>query len=238
MRAMRLCLFALTGFGNSVLAEVAKSSIIDEIIVFTREEKGKFPYYSCGQLTDLCNRIGIKAYIDQDMASTEVYELLREYKPDIMLVATFDKKIPLKISTIPRMGAINIHPSLLPDYRGPTPTHWAIINGESESGVTFHYISEDFDLGDILFQERTSIGKLIDGELRKTLANLACSMIDPFLMKYMNGELNPKPQNENEGSYYPKVTSKEGIILLKSGRYDRDNLVRGVTPYPGIWILG
>lgn len=235
---MRLCLFALTGFGNSVLEEVTNSPIIDEIIVFTREERGKFPYYSCEQLTDLCERLGVQAYIDRDMASTKVYELLEEYKPDIMLVATFDKKIPLSISKIPRMGAINIHPSLLPNYRGPTPTHWAIINGESESGVTFHYISEDFDLGDILFQEKISVGKLIDGQLRKTLADLASSMIHPFLVKYIKGELNPKPQNENEGSYYPKLTSKEGIVLLKSGRFDRDNLVRGVTPYPGIWILG
>lgn len=235
---MRLCLPALTGFGNSILKEIVKSSIINEIIVFTREERGKFPYYGCEQLSDLCNRIGVKAYIDKDMASNEVYELLAKYEPDIMLMATFDQKIPLRISTIPRMGAINIHPSLLPKYRGPTPTHWAIINGESESGVTFHYISEEFDLGDILVQERTSIDELADGELRRKLADLASSMIHPFLVKYMNGELNPKPQNKDEGSYYPKVTSKEGIVLLKSGRFDRDNLVRGITPYPGIWILG
>jgi len=234
---MKICLLALTGFGNTILEELMSIPVIDHIVVFTREEKGEFPYYDCEHLLDLCNRMCVETYINNEMVPQLIYEELRRFKPDMILVATFDQKIPQRIIDIPKMGMINIHPSLLPKYRGPMPTHWSIINGESESGVTYHAMSSEFDMGDILLQERTSIGGVVDGELRRKLAKLSSKMLQSFLRKYRNSELNSKVQSKNEGTYYPKVTSKRGIALLKSGQFNRANVIRGLTPYPGIGIL-
>jgi len=235
---MRLCLFALTGFGNSVLKESLRIPLIKDLLVFTRKEKGKFPYYDCEQLVELCKRNGVRMEIDQRMTSWEAHEALSEFRPNMSLVATFDQKIPKEMRSIPKLGTINIHPSLLPKYRGPTPTNWAIIHGEYETGVTFHLMTEEFDMGGILLQKKTSIGSSVDGELRKKLAKLSGEMLGPFLTKYLNGELKAKAQDRVEGNYFPKVSSRKGLTLLKSGQFRRNNLVRGLTPYPGVGILG
>lgn len=215
-----------------------KLPIVDDLVVFTREDKGEFPYYDCESLANLCKRNAIKVYKNRKIESPKIYEKLKDFSPEMILVSTFDQKIPRKIIDIPLIGAINIHPSLLPLYRGPTPTNWAIINGERESGVTFHFIDEELDMGDILFQKRIPIGGLIDGELRKKLAKLASGMLPIFFDRYTKGKFEPKKQKKNPGSYYPKITSMKAISMLKSRNYNRHNLIRGLSPYPGIQILG
>ena len=234
---MKICLFALTGMGNTIIAEMMNIPLIEEVIVFTRKEKGRFPHYECEGLSTFCRRLHIRVYEDCRMDSLEVAEELGKIRPDMILVATFDQKIPRRVAGIPKMGAINIHPSLLPQYRGPTPTNWTVINGEKESGVTFQLIGKELDMGDILFQQKTSISGLVDGEVRKKLANLASQTLSLFLEKYIANELKPEVQNENKGSYFPRITSPQGIALLKSAQFDRNNLIRGLTPYPGIEIL-
>ncbi|NIM96505.1 MAG: hypothetical protein GTO24_00050 [candidate division Zixibacteria bacterium] len=234
---MRVCLFGLTGFGNTTLVELTKAPMVSDVFVFTREEKGEFPYYDCEHLMKLCTRLRVKALIYEEMSSSEIDKVLKAFRPDMILVATFDHRIPGRIIDCPEMGAINIHPSLLPQYRGPTPTQWTIFHGEIESGVTFHLLDEQFDMGGILFQKSISIDGLIDGEVRRRLAQLSGEMLQPFLEMYVRGGIEVRAQRKDEGSYYPKVTSKEGIALIKSGRFGRDNLVRGLTPYPGIGIL-
>ena len=235
---MKLCLFALTGFGNNILHELIQVSMVEDILVFTRKEKGKFPYYDCDALSETCIKRNIKVCLDQRLSSEESYNKIVKFSPDMILVSTFDQKLPKKIIDIPQMGAINVHPSLLPAYRGSTPTHWAIINGENETGITFHFVVEEFDMGDILLQKKVSIDGLIDGELRKKMANIAGETVGTFLRAYINNEFKLKVQSKNEESYYPKVTSQQGIAMLKSGQYSKNNLIRGLTPFPGIGILG
>ena len=235
---MRVCLFGLTGFGNAILERILMIPSIEDVLVYTRHEKGRFPYYECEHLFDLCKKRGIKPVLDRKVDAQSVYRELINFRPDMILVATFDQKLPKRIIDIPKMDTINIHPSLLPDYRGPTPTHWSIINGEYESGVTYHFLIEEFDMGDILYQKRIRTYGLSDGQLRRELANLSGSMLETFLEKYIHGEIKPKPQKRDEGSCYPKVTSEKGIALLRTGHFDMENLVLGLTPYPGIEILG
>ncbi len=233
---MKLCLFALTGFGNPVLEEVLNLPEIRDVVVYTRKEKGVFPHYECEQLADLCKRKGICAGTIP-VSSAEAYEKVRNFKPDMLLLATFNQKISDRIIRLAAMGAVNIHPSLLPKYRGPTPTNWAVINGEGESGVTFHTLEADFDMGDILFQRKVPINGLTDGELRKRLAGLAGEMIRPFFDLYTAGKIEPLAQNKSEGHYYPNIASEEGLELLRRGAFDPKNIIRGVTPCPGTKIL-
>lgn len=234
---MKICLFALTGFGNIVLEALSKISFVDDVIVFTRKENERFPYYECDYIVNLCKERNIKFYLDKKVSSRDTYKKIIDFSPDIILVATFHQKIPKNIIELSKKGAINIHPSLLPKYRGPTPTHWTIINGEEKAGITFHFIDKEFDKGDILFQKEVSIGDLTDGELRRRLAVLAGEVIEEFLSNFVNGRLKPHPQKAEEGSYHPKITSQEAIVLLKSGNYKRENIIRGLSPYPGIKIL-
>jgi methionyl-tRNA formyltransferase len=234
---MKICLLALTGFGNTVLEALRKSVYVKDLMVFTRREKGDFPYYQCVHLAELCSKADITCYLDRKITSRETYELILEFLPDLILVATYDQKIPQEIIKIPRLEAVNIHPSLLPKYRGPCPTHWAIIHGEKETGITFHQVTAGYDLGAILYQRRIEIDELTDGELRQKLARLAGECLEGFLAAYLHGKLIPIAQDPDQGSYFPKITSKEGISLLKSGHFSMDNLIRGLHPYPGMGIL-
>ena len=93
-------------------------------------------------------------------------------------------------------------------------------------------------MGDILLQRKVSIDGLTDGELRKKLAEIAGETIGRFLNGYINNEFKPKVQRKSEGNYYPKVTTQQGITILRSEKYSRTNLIRGLTPFPGIEILG
>lgn len=234
---MKVWLCALTGFGNAVLSRLLDISFVGEVVVLTRRETGPFPYYDCEELFIVCRRSGVPVYSYPEMDFAQIQASLKAFDPDIILVATFHKKIPEEIASIPCLGAVNIHPSLLPLYRGPTPTHWSIINGDVETGITFHELVQDIDMGPILFQRKTTIDRLDDGELRRKLALLAADMLEPFLSNLKKGSIRKFPQAKGEGSYYPKITSAEGLNLLKCGRFDPDHIVRGLTPYPGPGIL-
>lgn len=231
---MKLCLYALTGFGNGILRQAVNMSNIEDIIVFTRSEPAEFPHYECENLRSFCQRMGIISYDTNELNDIEQLELMTEFSPDLLIVATYHKKIPDDILAVPRYKAINIHPSLLPAYRGPTPTNWTIINGEEKTGITFHYLSQKFDSGDILFQNELSVKNFTDGELRKQLATLAENEFEKFIQNYTNSKLTAIRQNKREGSYYPKITSRAGKQLLKSGQFDPDNINKGLTPYPGV----
>ena len=231
---MKLCLFALTGFGNSVLKKAQELTCIDEIMVFTRRESGEFPYYESEDLWEQCKKENITVFTEEKISEKERLTVIKEFSPDLMIVATYDKKIPAAILAVPKYKAVNIHPSLLPTYRGPTPTNWALINGELKTGITFHLLSEEYDMGDILYQREVPIADLDDGKLRKYLAEVAGEELEKFITDYTASKLTPKRQNRQDGSYFPKVTSKDGIQLLNFGLFEPDNIIKGLSPYPGV----
>lgn len=234
---MKLCLFALTGFGNSVLEKAVESDCIDEVMVFTRRESGKFPYYESEDLLGFCKREDIAVFTEDEISDKMRLTIIKEYSPDLMIVATYHKKIPAELLALPKYKAVNIHPSLLPAYRGATPTNWALINGESRTGITFHLVSEEYDMGAVLYQKEVPISDLDDGKLRKYLAEIAGDELDKFIADYTSIKLDPKQQSRRDGSYYPKVTSEEGIKLLNSGLFEPDNIRKGLTPFPGVESL-
>jgi methionyl-tRNA formyltransferase len=233
---MKCLLFALTGFGNSVLSGLLKSNRFDNIIVFSRRETGEFPYYKCEPIQDLCKREDIECLTDVDLKSSKLVDELRDSCSFIIISATFHKIIPESLIKLACFGAVNIHPSLLPFYRGATPTNWAIINGEKETGITYHKLSKELDMGDILMQERLDIANMNDGELRYQLALLTERTIDKFLGLYLNGSLEHIKQKNNSGSYYPRVFSENGLEMIPTGNYFTENIIRGLTPYPGVEV--
>jgi len=127
---------------------------------------------------------------------------LQDIAPDIVLVAGFHRLIPADIIAIPKRGMINFHPSLLPKHRGGTPSRWVIRNGESETGVTAHFINEQFDCGDIVLQEKLAVdpnetwGEL-EMRISDVIARMACHIVDMT----KTGPLKALPQDENKASY-------------------------------------
>ncbi len=234
---MKILILTLTGFGNSVIKGLTDSDFIDDIFVVTRQESGKFPHYPCKQLTELCNERNIEYILDNKAGFSFDFKNILKWPPDIIITATFHRVIPAHITRLSKLISINIHPSLLPAYRGPTPTNWAIINGEEETGITIHELTQEIDMGDILFQKKARIGLSNNGHLRQKLASLAENSMEDFFKRLINGSLYPIKQDKNEGSHFPKITSRLGIEMLKSGRFSQSCIKRGMAPYPGLSIL-
>lgn len=198
---MRILLFTLTGFGNKVLDLLLKRSC-EVIAIFTRPEKGPFPYYPEENITQYAIKKGIRAY--EEFNWDQVEKIITDSQPDLLLVATFHRIIPQKIISLVPLS-VNIHPSLLPRYRGATPIAWAIFNKEIETGITAHLLIEKLDAGDILIQKKIPIEKDdTDSSLRKKLAILAMDVVQELVEQIKMNSLRPIPQNEEKATYFPK----------------------------------
>ena len=136
---------------------------------------------------------------------------IEQINPDIIFSIYYRKLFPKKLIDIPKLGCVNVHPSLLPEYRGPTPTAWAILNNESTIGVTIHYIDQGIDSGDILVQEQITIREYETGfELFNRSMELGAKLLVQHIDDIITQQLVPKKQSAS-GSYFGKFTQQNRI---------------------------
>jgi methionyl-tRNA formyltransferase len=170
-------------------------------------------------------------------ASTpEFAELLKKYKPDLFIVAAYGEILKNFILDIPTHGAINVHGSLLPKYRGAAPIQRALMNGDSETGMTIIKMVLEMDAGDML--DRVKIPLSSDasfGELEQKLAEIACPALIQVLHKIKNGALHPTPQDPSQVTFAPKINSHETEIKWNRSALEIHNLIRALSPQPGAW---
>lgn len=163
---MRIILFALTGYGNEALKSLIKNKQ-DVILLVTRREKGFFPYYREENIVRLAKRLEIPVSY---RLPVELLPRIKKAKPDLILVASYHRLIPKETYQLARF-AVNIHPSLLPKYKGAKPTLSALISGDKITGLTAHFLTEQFDSGPIILQQKVKISKNeSDCSLRRKLA--------------------------------------------------------------------
>jgi methionyl-tRNA formyltransferase len=165
-----------------------------------------------------------------------IQEVLQSLKPDLIIVAAFGQILPKAILDLPSSGCINLHPSLLPKYRGAAPIQRAIMNGEVETGVTVMFMDEGEDTGDIILQERIEIEVSDSAELlSRKLANLAACMIREALQLAQDGTLPRQPQDHSKALYAPKLRKEDGSIDWEKSALEIHNLIRGTIPWPGAY---
>ncbi len=164
-------------------------------------------------------------------------QLLAELKsldPHIIVVAAYGQLLLPALLTIPRLGCINVHASLLPKYRGAAPINWALIHGERVTGVTIMLIDETLDTGPILLQSELVIDPGDDaGTLQERLAVHGAETLMRALDGVEYGSLQPTPQDHTQATYAPKLRKEDGTIGWHRRAVDLANLIRGVTPRPG-----
>ena len=236
---LNVILFALTGFGNTVLEALLEESRINIEAVFTIQYDRPFPYYKERQLIDLCVERGISCYYRMSVCSDEGIELLLKHQPDLIIVATFKQLLKENVLCLPALGVVNFHPSLLPRYRGPCPTNAALLNDEKSTGVTIHYVTKKLDDGDILLQKSSDISETDnDGRLRHKLAQLAAEMV-PELVELFSGFNKPAgtPQDHSLACYAPKPIIEDGYLELAPDIETIRRKMRAFNPLPGTSIL-
>src|SRR6187399_1613183 len=130
---MKVTLFGFTGLGNAVLRGLLKSNSVEVNSVFTKKYDHPYPYYDELQMEELCRRNDINCYLDKKVNSKEITDLLKEEQPDIIFVSSFNQILSKEVIEIPKLGTLNLHPSLLPKYRGPYPDQAVMQNGENKT---------------------------------------------------------------------------------------------------------
>jgi methionyl-tRNA formyltransferase len=238
-RRLRVVLFALTGFGNPVLKALLNDARVQVKAVFTVKYENPFPYYQEQQLCELCEKRRVICYHGVQVSGNEGIQLLREHAPDLIIVSTFKQILKENVLQLPALGVVNLHPSLLPRYRGPCPTQAVLLDDEMKTGVTGHYITEKLDEGDVLLQRSMVITEVEnDGQLRRKLANLAGQMI-PELVGMFAGFTKPAgtSQDHSLATYAPRPTIEDGYL---NPAIDDINTIRrklrAFNPLPGTSI--
>ncbi len=181
----------------------------------------------------LAESLGLTVLQPEKVGHSSFLEIFREVAPDLVIVAAFGQILPKEIIHGPRQGCINIHPSLLPKYRGAAPINWALIRGEEKTGVTIMRMDEGVDSGDILLQEETPIRPEESfGELHDRLAKMGAELLLTALVMLETGTLRPRPQDHRLATPAPRLSREDGLIRWNADVRSIVSLIRGLSPLP------
>lgn len=161
-------------------------------------------------------------------------ESLQEMRPDLIVVAAFGQILPEQILSMPPLGCVNVHASLLPAYRGAAPIHWAILRGETETGITTMLMDRGLDTGAMLLQEKTTISPEMNyGTLHDRLAALGAKVLLETVPLWKEGKIMPLPQDDSQASYAPLLKREHEWLDWSRRARDVHNQIRGLDPWPG-----
>jgi methionyl-tRNA formyltransferase len=185
----------------------------------------------------------LKVLQPDNLKSGEFVQQLAEMRPDLQVVVAF-RMLPEAVWHLPGLGTINLHASLLPQYRGAAPVNWVIINGEKETGLTTFFIDQQIDTGKIILQEKMAIGREeTAGELHDRMMNQGAQLVVRTVKSIESGNYSLVSQQDlirhaEELKTAPKITKETCRINWKEKTSSIHNLIRGLSPYPAAWTEG
>lgn len=174
---------------------------------------------------------GLTVYQPQRIKTDEAKQLFAAHDADVAVVVAYGRILPDEFLRAPARGCINVHFSLLPKYRGAAPANWAIVNGETETGVTTMFIEPSLDTGPILLQQGTPIGKTETApELMQRLAEIGAELLSETLARL--DDLKPQPQDHAQATFAPIIKKEDGVIDWSQAAERVERAVRGFQPWP------
>ena len=177
---------------------------------------------------------GLPVLTPVDLTNGDVLEDFSKLKPDLIVLVGYGLLVPNQIIELPVYGCLNIHPSLLPKYRGPSPVSSAILNGDRFTGVSIMLMDEGFDTGPILQQERVEIGTTDTADnLTSKLFNIGAGMLIDLIPLWTDGSINLTQQDEIQVSYTQKIVKQDGRIQWNEDAQSIFRKVRAYSPWPG-----
>jgi methionyl-tRNA formyltransferase len=180
---------------------------------------------------------GLRVLQPTNLKDPDFLEELRSLKADLQIVVAF-RMLPEVVWKMPRLGTFNLHASLLPEYRGAAPINWAIINGETRTGVTTFFINQEIDKGAIILQKEVKIGNAESaGDLHDKLMTVGSELVAETVRRIQNGNIEPIQQEDLEFKPAPKLNKENCRIDWSASMACIYNQIRGLSPYPAAWTL-
>jgi len=206
------------------------------VAVYTQPDKraGRGQRLTFSPVKEVALSLGLEVVQPESLKNAGVVRHLSSYAPEVIVIAAFGKILPAEVLALPRFGCVNVHPSLLPRYRGPSPVAAAILNGDETTGVTIMLLDEGVDSGPILSQQEVPI--LEDdttGSLSARLAEAGARLLIETLPLWIKGKIVPKSQDESQASYSGLVGKEAGRVDWQLPAVEIWRRVRAFEPSPG-----
>ena len=234
---MRIIFVGTSSFGIPILKELI--SLEEDIIaVITQPDRpfGRGKRIQPSPIKELALNYGLYLFQPENINAESVIQKLKELKPDLIILISYGQILSGEVLNIPTRGCLNVHPSLLPRYKGSAPIQWTIIRGEGETGISFLFMNEKIDSGDIILQKKIKIMPEENyQELSKRLAIISAEMIKEVLDKIKRGDFLKITQPQKKYFYARKINKIDCQINWNNRGVDIFNLIRGVTFIPGAY---
>lgn len=226
--------------GTPDFAEVCLRALVENgrnvVGVFTKTDKqqGRGMKLQISDVKRYALEAGLAIYQPETLKDGAVQDILDELKPDIIVVVAYGKILPEYVLKFPKYGCVNVHGSLLPEYRGASPIQSAVIDGKKVTGVTTMYMADGIDTGDILLKREYEIGENTNtGEAFDDLAKIGAELLLETLDGLEKGEITPIPQDETKATHAEKITKADCAVSFDESAQTVHNKIRGLYPFPG-----
>ncbi|MGD9897865.1 MAG: methionyl-tRNA formyltransferase [Calditrichaceae bacterium] len=207
------------------------------VVTVPDKKRGRGQKMGSSAVKEFASENNIPVLQPVELKSADFIKTLQAMEPDLFVVVAF-RILPREVFAIPPKGTVNIHASLLPKYRGAAPINWAIMNGDSETGVTTMHIDEKVDTGDILLQEKVKIDpETTAGDLHDTLAVKGSELLLKTIEKIEMGNLTPILQNDALATKAPKINSETCRLNFSDNAQRVHDHIRGLSPYPAAFAI-
>lgn len=204
-------------------------------LVVTQPDKpsGRGKKLKKSEVKEAAEQLNLPVFQPDKIKKQENIEVLKQLNPDVIVVVAYGQILNKEILNLPMYGCINVHASLLPKLRGAAPLNWAIINGESHTGVTTMQMDVGLDTGDMLLKSEIEIDECMNvGELHDILMHRGAELLIETLNKLERNEVVPEKQDDSLSSYAPMFNNDNRKILWNKSARDIHNLIRGLSPWP------
>ena len=234
----KIIFFGTPNFAVTSLDKINSKFIVDYVVTSPDKHSGRGQKLNESDVKKYTLKNKIKTLQPSNLTDIEFISQLKDLKPDLFIVVAF-RKLPPEIFNIPKYGTINLHASLLPNYRGAAPINWCLMNGEIKTGVTTFYINEKIDQGDILLQKEMIIENEDDfGSLYIKLSEVGAQLVVKTVEGIFNNSLSPIKQNFSDDlKLAPKLNSDNTRIDWGKSTNDIIGQIKGLSPKPGAWTM-
>ena len=238
MNRLRLVFCGTPLFAVPTLKHLLAQADFQIVAVITQPDRprGRGQEVSFSPVKETALAASVPVHQPEKIRAPEVQELLRTLAPDVIVIIAYGQIIPGRLLPIPKLGWINLHASLLPKYRGAAPINWAIVNGETKTGVTSMRIDAGMDTGEILLQKEMDIGAAETApELAARMSELGAPLMAETLRGLAAGVIAPRPQACEHASRAPMLKKEDGRIDWSRPAQEIFNRIRGFAPWPGAY---
>ena len=233
----RIVFMGSPDFAVPTLRELANRYEVVGVVTQPDREAGRGRAIKSPPIKTLALELGLNVIQPEKLRAPEAMDLLRLWNPDLIVVAAFGQILKPDVLALPPHRCINVHASLLPRWRGAAPIQAAILNGDSESGVTIMKMDQGVDTGEIISQRAMKIeNDDTTDSLSEKLSHLGADLLIETLPRYLSGELKPQPQDESKATYASMLKKEDGLLDFTKPVDELARRVRAFNPWPGAFF--